>query len=182
MHTTPIHAGRRLTLRHLTYPLPIPRIPRTNQSALLSRRSIQGFITIITGSSSPSNAPAAQPALRSYLRRRHPPPPWPHLCTQQNEIKLELLQHAHDSPSGGHYGYFKTLEVLTRDYHWPGMRKYVREYCKTCNTCNRSKPIRHAPLGNSIHSQWLNGLGPPSPSTTSRIFPSSKINMMRFLL
>lgn len=64
-----------------------------------------------------------------------------------NAIKLELLQHAHDSPSGGHYGYFKTFEVLSRDYHWPGMRKYVQEYCRTCDTCNRSKPIRHAPFG-----------------------------------
>ena len=62
-------------------------------------------------------------------------------------IRLELMKHAHDAPSGGHYGTFKTIEVLSRDYHWPKMRAYVNDYCTTCQTCMRSKPVRHAPFG-----------------------------------
>jgi hypothetical protein len=35
--------------------------------------------------------------------------------------RLEILQAHHDFPSAGHFGYNKTLELVSRDYWWPQM-------------------------------------------------------------
>ena len=70
-------------------------------------------------------------------------------------VRLRLLREHHDSPLAGHYGVKKTLELLTRTYFWPGMRKTVEDYVRTCDTCHRSKTPRHAPHGQ------LQSLPPP---------------------
>ena len=47
------------------------------------------------------------------------------------DIKLKILQDHHDSPTAGHFGQAKTLELISRNYHWPKMRKFVSQYIKT---------------------------------------------------
>lgn len=37
-------------------------------------------------------------------------------------LREQLIQHAHDSPVGGHSGYDKTLYRARRDFYWPGMK------------------------------------------------------------
>jgi hypothetical protein len=46
-----------------------------------------------------------------------------------------------------HFGLAKTLELLSRDYHWPRMRHTVRRFIANCDTCSRAKPSRLAPYG-----------------------------------
>ena len=58
-------------------------------------------------------------------------------------IKLQILQDCHDGKTAGHLGQDKTLELISRDYYWPGMRKFVNEYVRTCDTCARNKTPRH---------------------------------------
>jgi len=60
-----------------------------------------------------------------------------------NGIKLRILQGCHDGKTAGHLGQEKTLELVERDYFWPGMRKFVNEYVRTCDTCARNKTPRH---------------------------------------
>ena len=64
-----------------------------------------------------------------------------------DELRLRVLRHHHDHVLAGHYGYNKTLELVRRDYTWPGVRDFVRDYCKSCTTCKRAKAPRHKPYG-----------------------------------
>ena len=63
------------------------------------------------------------------------------------DLRLRVLQYAHDHPLSGHFGLNKTLSIIRRDYTWPSLRDLVRHYCKSCTTCMRSKPQRHKPYG-----------------------------------
>ena len=40
------------------------------------------------------------------------------------------------------------MELVRRDYTWPRVRTFVKDYCKSCTTCARSKTPRHKPYGN----------------------------------
>lgn len=57
-------------------------------------------------------------------------------------LKLEIMKHAHDALTAGHPGREKTLQLLTGNYYWPGMRKFVTRYANQCDI----KSIRHAPF------------------------------------
>ena len=63
------------------------------------------------------------------------------------DVKLSILQTYHDSPSSGHFGHARTFELITRSYYWPKLRSFVERYVNSCETCNRNKPVRHAPFG-----------------------------------
>jgi hypothetical protein len=57
------------------------------------------------------------------------------------------MQRHHDIKTRGHLGQRNTLEQLSREYYWPGMRKFVNDYVRTCETCSRNKLPRHKPHG-----------------------------------
>jgi hypothetical protein len=70
------------------------------------------------------------------------------LCVpNSNAIKISILQIAHDGLTTGHPGREKTLKLVARDYHWPGMGPFIREFVRTCARCQRTKAPRHAPYG-----------------------------------
>jgi hypothetical protein len=62
---------------------------------------------------------------------------------QVDPICLTLLKQHHDDPLASHFSTKKTLELLSRNYYFPGMSKYVNSYVTTCDTCSRAKPPRH---------------------------------------
>jgi hypothetical protein len=62
-------------------------------------------------------------------------------------LRLEVLRQHHDDPLAGHFGVAKTLELLSRNYYFPGMSKFVTDYVSTCDLCARGKPSRHRPYG-----------------------------------
>jgi len=62
---------------------------------------------------------------------------------QDEGIKLRILEGCHDGKTAGHLGQEKTLELVSRDYFWPGMRRFINEYVSTCDTCARNKAPRH---------------------------------------
>ncbi|CAB4031508.1 Transposon Ty3-I Gag-Pol poly [Paramuricea clavata] len=47
----------------------------------------------------------------------------------------EVLRLAHETPLSRHLGINKTYEKMIRHFYWPGVRKTVAEFCKTCHTC-----------------------------------------------
>jgi len=60
------------------------------------------------------------------------------------EIKLRILEEHYDRRTAGHLGQDKTLELIAWNYTWPGMREFVNEYIRTCDTCARNKtPCHH---------------------------------------
>ncbi|KAF8750825.1 hypothetical protein RHS01_09156 [Rhizoctonia solani] len=50
-------------------------------------------------------------------------------------LKEQLLKEFHDSPLAGHPGQQRTLELLSRNYWWPGMKSSAKEWVECCPTC-----------------------------------------------
>ncbi len=50
-----------------------------------------------------------------------------------------VLCLAHDHPLSGHLGVRKTYTRILKHFFWPGMRKDVVYYCRSCHTSNRGK-------------------------------------------
>ena len=42
-----------------------------------------------------------------------------------------------------HFGTYKTLERLKHNYDWHKMEEDIKDYVRTCDTCQRDKPSRH---------------------------------------
>jgi hypothetical protein len=47
----------------------------------------------------------------------------------------------------GHRGVARTLELVSRLYWWPTLRRDVNQYVRTCDTCQRFKPSNQAQPG-----------------------------------
>ncbi|TFY50674.1 hypothetical protein EVG20_g11392 [Dentipellis fragilis] len=48
-------------------------------------------------------------------------------------------------PQAGHPGHHKTYELVTRNYWWPGMLVFIRDYVDGCATCQATKNRTHRP-------------------------------------
>ena len=64
-----------------------------------------------------------------------------------DDLRLHVLRQAHNAPAAGHPGRSKTLELIAREYIWPGMRKDVKRYVRNCHPCRRSKASRQSQFG-----------------------------------
>jgi hypothetical protein len=62
-------------------------------------------------------------------------------------VRDDALFSAHDSLTAGHFGIRRTIELISRDFWWPSLRKSVTEYVKTCNICNQTKTFPQKPPG-----------------------------------
>jgi len=58
-----------------------------------------------------------------------------------------LISEHHDTPTGGHSGYKKTLQRLKKIAYWKGMKGSVKEYIRQCDPCHRSKYENTFPAG-----------------------------------
>lgn len=64
-----------------------------------------------------------------------------------NNSRLKILQARHDSPIAGHPGILKTIELISRDYIWIGLRSDVEIYVNGCAVCQRTKGTNRLPTG-----------------------------------
>ncbi|CDO69315.1 hypothetical protein BN946_scf184976.g34 [Trametes cinnabarina] len=64
-----------------------------------------------------------------------------------SDLRLRVLRSRHDHPTAGHWGQNKTQALVLRNYAWPGLRAYVRDYMKSCTQCVRAKTPQHLPYG-----------------------------------
>jgi hypothetical protein len=62
-------------------------------------------------------------------------------------LRHDIVQAHHDAPTAGHPGRWKTLDLVTRNYWWPGVSRYISQYVKGCDKCNRAKTYPAAPMG-----------------------------------
>jgi hypothetical protein len=63
------------------------------------------------------------------------------------EIRQELVRLHHDTLIAGHPGQWKMQELIGRNYWWLGITKYVAEYIKGCDKCQRNKIRLQLPAG-----------------------------------
>ena len=60
--------------------------------------------------------------------------------------RSEVLSVAHESALAGHLGVNKTYQKVLSHFFWPGLRKDVVNYCRTCHVCQMAgKPNQQIP-------------------------------------
>ena len=61
------------------------------------------------------------------------------------ELCRWILTLCHDSKLAGHPGKWKMLELVSRNYWWPQISRYVGGYVSTCDMCLQTKSICSPP-------------------------------------
>jgi len=79
---------------------------------------------------------------------------------KDKKLRAEIIRLHHDMPIGRHGGQWKTVELVTRNFWWPGVTKEVKRYVEGCNACQRNKNRTEQPAGklmpNSIPAKpWM---------------------------
>jgi len=62
-------------------------------------------------------------------------------------LRVEIIRLYHDTSMGGHGGQWKTAEMVTRNFWWPGVMREVKRYVEGCDTCQRNKNRTEQPAG-----------------------------------
>ena len=64
--------------------------------------------------------------------------------------RKEILNLAHGSALGGHLGVNKTYCKILTHFYWPGLKKDVVQFCRSCHVCQMAgkpnPPLPAAPL------------------------------------
>jgi len=63
------------------------------------------------------------------------------------DLRRQIVALCHDTQIAEHPGCWKTLELVSRNYWWPQMSRYIGQYVSTCDLCLQTKPWRHSPVG-----------------------------------
>ena len=56
------------------------------------------------------------------------------------QLRSDVLKIAHDGVMSGHFGIRKTTDKTLSQFYWPHVRRDVRNYCKSCDTCQKTIP------------------------------------------
>ena len=77
-------------------------------------------------------------------------------------FRREVMELAHDSILSGHLGLKKTADKVFSNFYWPGVRKDVSQFCKSCEVCQRTDkegdcarvPLQSTPLIDVSFKEW----------------------------
>ncbi|QRW26602.1 Retrotransposable element Tf2 protein [Rhizoctonia solani] len=61
-------------------------------------------------------------------------------------FRMDLLQIFHDSPLAGHPGRQQTLELVARNYYWPGICADTYWHIDSCETCQWVRKPKYTPI------------------------------------
>jgi len=85
------------------------------------------------------------------------------------------------------------MELIQREFNWPGLSRYVTNYVNSCDLCQRTKLITHAPFGtllppptpnknwDSISIDFLSKLLPSNDFTTVIVFVDRRSKRAHFI-
>jgi len=58
---------------------------------------------------------------------------------KDEKLRAEIIRLHHDTLIGGHGGQWKMVELVTRNFWWPGVTKEVKRYVEECDACQQNK-------------------------------------------
>ena len=62
-------------------------------------------------------------------------------------LRATVLGEHHDIGLAGHLGITKTLDYVLRTFYWPHLKDTVRQYVRSCDSCQRNKAQTLLPAG-----------------------------------
>jgi hypothetical protein len=62
----------------------------------------------------------------------------------------DMFSLFHDNPESSHFGALRTAELISRDFHWPGIDATAQKYIAGCVVYHRIKAPRHARHGGNM--------------------------------
>jgi hypothetical protein len=67
---------------------------------------------------------------------------------KNEELRRDIVKRYHEHTASGHPGRWKTYELVSREFSWPGMSTFVKSYVDGCATCQATKirPKNQVPL------------------------------------
>jgi len=65
----------------------------------------------------------------------------------EGDLRKEVVQLHHNMPVGGYREKWKTTELVTRNYWWPGVMREAGKYVEGCDACQQCKNRSKAPVG-----------------------------------
>jgi len=66
---------------------------------------------------------------------------------KDEKLRVEIIRLHHDTPIAGYGGQWKMVELVTRNYWWPGITKEVKRYVEGCDQYQRMKNRAEMPTG-----------------------------------
>ena len=67
---------------------------------------------------------------------------------KDEKLRAEVIRLHHDVLAAGHGGRWKTVELVMRNYWWPGVTRDVGRYVEGCDLCQRMKNRTEEVAGN----------------------------------
>lgn len=64
-----------------------------------------------------------------------------------SQVRKEVLKDLHNSASAGHYGIQRTFRKISSKFYFAGMKKYVADYVRRCEECQKYKVSNTKPAG-----------------------------------
>lgn len=94
------------------------------------------------------------------------------IVVPRNFIK-QIMEEAHDSVSGGHFGVNKTLGKIRRRFYWATCKNDVEDWCRSCRVCvakkdpsGKGRSMQVYDSGSPFERVQMDILGPLPMSTT----------------
>jgi len=66
---------------------------------------------------------------------------------KDDKLRAEIVRLHHDTPVEGHGEQWKTVELVTRNFWWPGVIKKVKQYVEGYDSYQRNKNHTEQPAG-----------------------------------
>ena len=66
---------------------------------------------------------------------------------KDEKLRVEIIWLHHDTLIVGYGGQWKIVELVTRNYWWPGVTKEVKQFVEGCDQCQRVKNRAEMPAG-----------------------------------
>ena len=66
---------------------------------------------------------------------------------KNEKLRVEIIQLHHNILVAGYGGQWKMVELITRNYWWPGVTNEVKRYVEGCDQCQRMKNRAEMPAG-----------------------------------